>query len=153
MKVLLTVGFEGEREAFVEAMSAEVTKLLASGGAGHGAVNVRVEGDELDGLKVLDTEQDARAVVTLSEPPSPAAALGLALPASSHLVGAYLVEEVVQRDYERTWPAGTASPGVNLFKEAAGFYGLGYTVESQKQLDVPAYQGPVGLVYATPKVK
>jgi uncharacterized protein YlxW (UPF0749 family) len=46
-----------------------------------------------------------------------------------------------------------ASPGVKLFKEAAAFYGLGYTVESQTQLELPAYKGTVGLAYATARTK
>jgi uncharacterized protein YlxW (UPF0749 family) len=41
-----------------------------------------------------------------------------------------------------------ASPGVALFKQAAGYYGLGYTVESQHNLDLPAFHGPIGLTYA-----
>lgn len=40
------------------------------------------------------------------------------------------------------------SPGVKLFKEAALYYGLGYTVESQDSLDLPAYRGPIDLAYA-----
>jgi uncharacterized protein YlxW (UPF0749 family) len=40
------------------------------------------------------------------------------------------------------------SRGVALFKQAAGYYGLGYTVESQDHLDLPAYRGPIGLTYA-----
>jgi uncharacterized protein YlxW (UPF0749 family) len=40
------------------------------------------------------------------------------------------------------------SPGVALFKEAAGYYGLGYTVEAQNRLDLSAYHGTVGLTYA-----
>jgi len=114
VKVLLTLDFEGERDAFVEAMSAEVMKLLASGDASRGAVDVRVEGDELDVLQAVVTEHATRAVVSLSDARSPSVALGLALPARGHLVGGYVVDEVVQRDYERTWPAGAASPGVKL---------------------------------------
>lgn len=41
-----------------------------------------------------------------------------------------------------------ASPGVRLFKEAAQYYGLGYTVEAEDKLNLPAYRGPVGLAYA-----
>ena len=41
-----------------------------------------------------------------------------------------------------------ASPGVKLFREAAGYYGLGYTVEAQDQLTIGAYHGSLGLVYA-----
>ena len=46
-----------------------------------------------------------------------------------------------------------ASPAVSLFKEAAQYYGLGYTVEASSQLDLPAYNRPVGLVYAAPAVR
>lgn len=41
-----------------------------------------------------------------------------------------------------------ASPGVQLFREAASYYGLGYTVEQRSRLTVPAYTGPVTLSYA-----
>lgn len=41
-----------------------------------------------------------------------------------------------------------ASPAVNLFKQAAEFYGLGYTVDDQTDVNVPAYAGPIGLSYA-----
>jgi len=51
-------------------------------------------------------------------------------------------------------PSGTMqdalgrSPGVKLFKQAAGYYGLGYTVESQDTVSVPAYTGSISLGYA-----
>jgi uncharacterized protein YlxW (UPF0749 family) len=51
-------------------------------------------------------------------------------------------------------PAGTMqgaldhSGGVSLFKQAASYYGLGYTVESDDALAVPAYDGSLGLSYA-----
>jgi uncharacterized protein YlxW (UPF0749 family) len=44
-----------------------------------------------------------------------------------------------------------ASPGVKLFREAAGYYGLGYTVDVQSRVDVPAYAGPITLSYAHAK--
>jgi uncharacterized protein YlxW (UPF0749 family) len=40
------------------------------------------------------------------------------------------------------------SPGVKLFREAAGYYGLGYTVDLQDRIDLPAYSGPITLSYA-----
>ena len=43
-----------------------------------------------------------------------------------------------------------ASRGVTYFKEAAAFYGLGYTVVSEDHLELPAYKGPIGLAYARP---
>ena len=42
------------------------------------------------------------------------------------------------------------SPGVKLFVQAAGYFGLGYTVESVDRLDLPPYVGSVGLSYARP---
>ncbi|MCU1656380.1 MAG: uncharacterized protein JWO57_1036 [Pseudonocardiales bacterium] len=50
--------------------------------------------------------------------------------------------------YQTMQSALDLSPGVKLFKEAARFYGLGYTVGSQQKLDLPAYTRPVGLAYA-----
>lgn len=41
-----------------------------------------------------------------------------------------------------------ASPGVKLFREAASYYGLVYTVDTRSRIDVPAYTGQVGLTYA-----
>lgn len=43
-----------------------------------------------------------------------------------------------------------ASAGVRLFEQAAGYYGLGYTVETTDDLHLPAYTGSIGLVYAHP---
>jgi uncharacterized protein YlxW (UPF0749 family) len=43
-----------------------------------------------------------------------------------------------------------ASDGVRLFKEAASYYGLGYTVETTDALTLPAYTGSVTLSYARP---
>jgi uncharacterized protein YlxW (UPF0749 family) len=42
----------------------------------------------------------------------------------------------------------SSSPGVKLFRDAADFYGLGYTVSTESRLEVPAYTGPVTLSYA-----
>jgi uncharacterized protein YlxW (UPF0749 family) len=42
----------------------------------------------------------------------------------------------------------SSSPGVKLFREAASYYGLGYTVSTDSRLDLPAYSGPVTLSYA-----
>jgi uncharacterized protein YlxW (UPF0749 family) len=42
----------------------------------------------------------------------------------------------------------SSSPGVKLFREAAGYYGLGYTVSTQSRLELPAYSGPISLSYA-----
>jgi uncharacterized protein YlxW (UPF0749 family) len=41
-----------------------------------------------------------------------------------------------------------SSPGVKLFREAAEFYGLGYTVSQQGDVEIPAYSGSISLNYA-----
>jgi uncharacterized protein YlxW (UPF0749 family) len=41
-----------------------------------------------------------------------------------------------------------SSPGVKLFREAAEYYGLGYTVDLLGKVDLPAYSGSITLNYA-----
>jgi uncharacterized protein YlxW (UPF0749 family) len=43
-----------------------------------------------------------------------------------------------------------SSPGVKQFRNAAGYFGLGYTVGSDDDLSLPAYTGSVSLSYARP---
>ena len=114
MKVLLTLDFEGDRDTFEKALLEEVTRVVESGGAQRAAVDLRATGEEHELLREVDTTRDASAVVSLWEPASPETALKLPLPSDSRLVGAYRVDEVVQRDYDRTWPAGNVTPGVKL---------------------------------------
>ncbi len=40
------------------------------------------------------------------------------------------------------------SPGVALYRQAASYYGLGYTVEQTNSLQLPAYTGSISLSYA-----
>jgi uncharacterized protein YlxW (UPF0749 family) len=40
------------------------------------------------------------------------------------------------------------SPGVDLYKQAASYYGLGYTVDTAEKIELPAYTGPLTLSYA-----
>jgi uncharacterized protein YlxW (UPF0749 family) len=40
------------------------------------------------------------------------------------------------------------APGVTLFKQAASYYGLGYTVEAQDSVLLPAYDVPINQTYA-----
>ena len=112
MKVLLTVGFDGDREAFSQAMLGELRAVVDRGEAKRTALDVKTTGDELATLKVLDTDPDVRAMVSLWEPTSAGAAVGLPLPPGARLVGAYRVDEVVQRNYQRAWGTGEVSPGV-----------------------------------------
>ena len=114
MKMLLTLGLDGDPGDFSKAVQAELSDLVARGGAQRGALDVRAAGDELDAVRELDTEHDASAMVSLWGVEAPATALAFALPDGGRLVGAYEVNEVVQREYDRTWPAGAASPGVKI---------------------------------------
>jgi uncharacterized protein YlxW (UPF0749 family) len=50
--------------------------------------------------------------------------------------------------YQQMQQALGASPGVRLFQQAAGYYGLGYTTESAGNLRLPAYRGTMSLAYA-----
>jgi uncharacterized protein YlxW (UPF0749 family) len=52
--------------------------------------------------------------------------------------------------YDRMQDALGRSPGVKLFQQAASYYGLGYTTESQSHLSLPPYRGTIGLAYARP---
>jgi hypothetical protein len=112
VKVLLTIGFEGDREAFIQAMLGELRGLLDRAGAKRAALDVKATGEELEAVKVLDDDPDVMAMISLWEPISAAVAAALPLPPGARLVGAYRVNEVVQRDYERAWGTGEVSPGV-----------------------------------------
>jgi uncharacterized protein (TIGR02118 family) len=106
--LLLTIA-GGDPEAIVE----EGRKLLSRVGAASGSVHVRATGDELVMVEAFDTEREADAMITLREPEGDVVPQ-LALPAGARLVGAYAVDEIVKRDYERDWAAGKPSPGVSL---------------------------------------
>jgi uncharacterized protein YlxW (UPF0749 family) len=55
--------------------------------------------------------------------------------------------------YQRMDDSLSASPGVALFQQAASYYGLEYTSESQSDLHLPAYSGSISLEYATTATK
>ncbi len=111
MKVLLTVGYDGDRDVLETALLDEATKFVDGANASRVSVDVRIGPDEPGGLTAADNERDAAALVSLWDVESAPAALKFTLPDGARLVGAYVVDEVTQRDYERTWPAGDTSPG------------------------------------------
>jgi uncharacterized protein YlxW (UPF0749 family) len=41
-----------------------------------------------------------------------------------------------------------AEPGVNLYRQAVAYFGLGYEVKDEREVTLPAYDGPVRLGYA-----
>src|SRR5688572_5740126 len=114
MKVLVLLGSDAEGEVLEQSLVEDVTSFVAAGGAERGAVNVRAGGEDHDLLAMVDTEQDASALVVLWEPTSVDDALKLGTASGARLVGAYRVDEVVQKDYERVWGTGATSPGVKL---------------------------------------
>src|SRR5262245_36557001 len=108
-KILLTLAFDGDRDAFEQALVRASSAFLAQGGAKRATIDVRVGGEEHDQLAEVDTERDASAAVSLFEAASVAVALGFAVPAGGRLVGAYRVDEVIQKPYD-WWSPGTCSP-------------------------------------------
>ena len=114
MKALLTVAFDGDRDEFAGAAVELLTAPLTSRAASRAAVDVRLPDHELEMMgPELTKHQDERAVIALWDTDS-ATALALPLPSDARLVGAYHVEEVVQKKYDRTWPSGTQSPGFKM---------------------------------------
>ena len=113
LKVLLTLGFDADRDAFEQALLRAAATFVQNGRARRAAIDVRASGEEHDQLAAADTEREASAVVSLWEPATVQAALGFPVPAGGRLVGAYRVDEVVQKPYD--WEsAGTVTPGVKL---------------------------------------
>ena len=114
MKALLTVAFDGDRDDFAGAAVECLTAAVAAGTAGRASVDVRLPDAELEAMgPELMKQQDERAVIALWDADA-AAATALPLPPGARLVGAYHVDEVVQKDYERDWASGTQSPGFKM---------------------------------------
>jgi hypothetical protein len=114
VKVLLTLACDGDRETLGPRLVAGAEAFVGDGRAARAAVDARAVGAEGDETEAMNTERAAGAMVSLWDVVSADAALAFPLPGDVRLVGAYEVEEVVQKDWERTWPAGQASPGVKL---------------------------------------
>jgi hypothetical protein len=114
MKVLVTVAFDGDRDAFATDAIGRLADVVGSGAASRATLDVRLPDAELEALgPQLMTQQEERAVIALWDTDADTA-LSMPLPAGSRLVGAYHVEEIVQKDYDRTWPSGTQSPGFKM---------------------------------------
>jgi uncharacterized protein (TIGR02118 family) len=114
MKTLVTVAFDGDRDVFSKAAQAALEDLVASGRATRAALDVRLPDSELEALGgEVFAKQEERAVVSLWDVDA-GAAVSVPLPEGSCLVGAYQVDEQVRKDYERTWPSGTQSPGFKM---------------------------------------
>jgi uncharacterized protein (TIGR02118 family) len=114
MKVLLTVGFDGDRETLERGLVDAASQFVEGSGAARAAVDVRAGGADGDQTAVMNTERDATAMVSLWDVDSADVALRFPLPVGARLVGAYEVKEIVQKDRASTWPDGESSPGVKL---------------------------------------
>lgn len=113
-KVLLTLTFEGDGQSFTKAVLDELGALVARGDAASAVLDAPLDRDELDMVGPIANEESFRAMVELYAPTEGGDAFGVALPDGVRVVGAYAVDEVVQKDYERTWGANEPSPGVKL---------------------------------------
>jgi EthD domain len=113
-KVLLTVIFDGDGTSFTKAILDELGALIARGGATNAVLDAPLDGDELDMVGPIANEESFRAMVELYAPTEGGDTFGVSLPDSARVVGAYAVDEVVQKDYVRTWGSGEPSPGVKL---------------------------------------
>jgi uncharacterized protein (TIGR02118 family) len=111
--VLLTLDFDGERGAFEQALLRAAAAFVAQEGAKRASIDVRAGGAQHDALAAVDTEREASAVVSLWEPVSVETALGFPVPGRGRLVGAYRVDEVVQKEYDWS-PSGSVTPGVKM---------------------------------------
>ncbi len=106
MKVLLTFAFEGDGAEFVEAMGGELEGFVDGGGAERSAIDVKATGEELEMVKILDSDPTVTAMVSLWEPASVERALALPLPEGARLAGAYRVDEVIRARLRAYMAAG-----------------------------------------------
>jgi hypothetical protein len=114
MKVMVTIAFEGNREGFTETVLRTLRDVVAAGAASKASLDVRLPDSELEPFGPdLMRPLEASAVVALWDG-DPKAAINLKLPSAARLVGAYHVDEVVHKDYERTWPSAVQSPGFKM---------------------------------------
>jgi len=114
MKVMVTLTFDGDRDKFGSAVVSSLSDVVSSGAASRASLDVRLPDEELKALgDELMREQAERAVLSLWDT-EPAVALGLTLPTGSSMVGAYQVDEIVKKDYDRTWPSRSQSPGFKM---------------------------------------
>jgi uncharacterized protein (TIGR02118 family) len=113
MKLVLTVGLDSHVEEFADQVLGETSRLIEVLGAARGAVDLPATGEEAAvAAEIEATASDVAAVLSFWEPAAPIRAADLMMRGAGRLIGAYTVDEVVQLDYQRTWTAGTVSPGI-----------------------------------------
>jgi uncharacterized protein (TIGR02118 family) len=114
MKVMVTVGFDDDREDFVRGVLPSIDEVVASGRASRGSLDVRLPDRELEQFGDQLMRRFAEQAVIALWDSSADAALDLPVPDGARLVGAYEVEEHVKKDYSPDWPPGTRSPGFKM---------------------------------------
>ena len=114
MKLILTVGWNGEAGQSTERIVEETERLAGIVGAARAAVEVGLTSEEasIPIPTVPPADPGVSAVMSFWEPSSPAKARDASWTGGVTLAAAYLAEEVVQLDYERTWPKRAVSPGI-----------------------------------------
>jgi uncharacterized protein (TIGR02118 family) len=111
---MTTIAVGGDRATLAESLLRTLSDVVAAGDASRASLDVRLPDSELepfgpDLMRPLETS----AVVSLWDAESETA-INLGLPRTSRIVGVYEVEEVVQKEYDRTWPSASQSPGLKM---------------------------------------
>jgi uncharacterized protein (TIGR02118 family) len=88
-------------------------EVVAERQASSGSLNVPAGPHERRIVAAMDTEPVVESMVVLRGA-SDNLISGLELPPGARLVGAYRAQEMVRRDFERTWPVDEPSPGLSL---------------------------------------
>jgi uncharacterized protein (TIGR02118 family) len=114
MKLILTVGWNGEPGESADQLVEETVRLAGIVGASRASVEVGLTSEEasIPIPTVPPADPGVSAVMSFWEPSSPVRARDASWPAGLNLVSAYLADEVIQLDYERSWPGRAASPGI-----------------------------------------
>jgi uncharacterized protein (TIGR02118 family) len=116
MKAVLTFDADGERGVeppYLAALLVEARRLVDEGRAERVAVNVGYFGDDYDVIRDQDTTKGVAGAVELWGIDADTA-LGFQMPSGVWRVGAYRVDEVEQKAYDRTWVDGEPSPGTKI---------------------------------------
>jgi uncharacterized protein (TIGR02118 family) len=111
---MVTIEFQGDRATFTETVLRTLRDVVGAVAASKASLDVRLPDSGLEPFGPdLMRPLEASAVVALWDS-DPKAARKLTLPSAARLVGAYQVDEVVQKDYDRTWPSAAQSPGFKM---------------------------------------
>jgi uncharacterized protein (TIGR02118 family) len=144
MKLILTVGLDRQPGENADRIVEETDRLAGLVGAARAAVEVGLTSVEAS-IPVPEeppADPGVSAVMSFWEPSSPGKALDAAWPEGDRLMSAYLAEEVVQLDYQRSWPERTVSPGIKQMVFLRRLPDLGHDAFCEHWRDV---HGPLAI--------